>query len=427
MSELSDDLIDNQPSDALLRKAAEVFAAVFDEKGYDIGDIGKVFLQESITKLDIGGYQSLIKNADEEAEIHDLSRFGISFAPSWDTGPRWPLIQPAPGPRVQVPKPEAKSEDGWYRAIAYPDIQFGYYRGSDNELHGFSDEAALDVALQITKVVKPHTVIMHGDNIDFADLTTKFKRHPRFQGVTQKSIDRATYWLDQVTKAAGSQLTERFWLEGNHEKRLPNYIIDYAMAAWDLQPSKVPENWDPKIPIHQAIDGLTQNRPSLTVSELCLLDQRGWNYVSGYPANDVWLNDNLRIIHGDKVSRATVDQYLAEERATTLYGHIHRREYREVTRHTRKGPRTVGAGSAGCLCRIDGVVPSTKSGIDEMGDPVYRVENWQQGLWVIEYQIGGDQLVSCYDVPIYKTGDKTWARWQGRDFVARVGVEDDPI
>lgn len=427
MSDLTREVVDTQPSDRLIKKAAEVFIAAFEDAGYELDDLGKVFLTEGIKDVEFGAHQMLYKDNDGEGHIEDLQRFGIKFSPSWEEGPRWPLIHPAPGPKVVVPRVPTKSTDGWAKAIAYPDIQFGYYRGSDGELHPFQDEAALDVALQITKFEKPDTVVMHGDNLDFADLSTKFIRNPRFQGVTQPSVDRSAYWLDQVDRAAGPQLELKYWLEGNHEKRLPDYMINYASAAWGLARTKVPERWDPHVPITEAIDNLSQNRPALTVSELCGLDARGWQYVAGYPAGEVWLNEHLRIIHGYLTSKQAMDQYLAEGKATTLYGHVHRREYKEVTRRGRNGPRTIGAGSAGSLCRIDGAVPSVKSGVDEYGDPVETVENWQQGLWVIEYQPGGEELVSCYDVPIYKTGDKTWARWKGRDYVARVDVEGCPI
>ena len=43
----------------------------------------------------------------------------------------------------------------------------------------------------------------------------------------------------------------------------------------------------------------------------------------------------------------------------------------------------VVAFSPGCLCRVDGAVPSTKSGVDDVGMPIQRFESWQQGLAVV--------------------------------------------
>jgi hypothetical protein len=39
--------------------------------------------------------------------------------------------------------------------------------------------------------------------------------------------------------------------------------------------------------------------------------------------------------------------------------------------------------SLGCLCRIDGAVPSTRGGVDEFGRPVRRVESWQHAIAVV--------------------------------------------
>jgi hypothetical protein len=39
--------------------------------------------------------------------------------------------------------------------------------------------------------------------------------------------------------------------------------------------------------------------------------------------------------------------------------------------------------SPGCLCRVDGYVPSTKSAVNDDGIPVTRFESWQQGMAVI--------------------------------------------
>jgi hypothetical protein len=66
------------------------------------------------------------------------------------------------------------------------------------------------------------------------------------------------------------------------------------------------------------------------------------------------------------------------------------------------------------LARIDGAVPSTRGGHDLDGRPLYRAEDWQQGLSVVEY-IPGDGEFNLEMIPI-RDG---WARWRGRDYVAR--------
>jgi hypothetical protein len=95
----------------------------------------------------------------------------------------------------------------------------------------------------------------------------------------------------------------------------------------------------------------------------------------------------LRVIHGDKVASggSTAHKYLSSEKVSVIYGHIHRREWAERTRDDFNGPRTVMAASPGCLCRVDGAIPSVKGGIDLDGRPLKRTEDWQQGIAVIPY------------------------------------------
>ena len=58
------------------------------------------------------------------------------------------------------------------------------------------------------------------------------------------------------------------WLAGNHEERLPNYLMDNARAAFGL---------------HQAGD--TEGWPVLSVPHLCRFEEQGVEYLPGYPAS----------------------------------------------------------------------------------------------------------------------------------------------
>jgi hypothetical protein len=119
------------------------------------------------------------------------------------------------------------------------------------------------------------------------------------------------------------------------------------------------------------------------------MDEFGVDYLPGYPESAHYINSNLMIVHGDKVvsNNSTTKKYLDNERISVIYGHIHRNELAYRTYRTDQGPRTIMAASPGCLCRVDGAVPSTKSGMDEFGRPLLQgAENWQQGLGIVTYQ-----------------------------------------
>ena len=71
--------------------------------------------------------------------------------------------------------------------------------------------------------------------------------------------------------------------------------------------------------------------------------------------------------------------------------------------------------SPGCLCRVDGAVPSVKGGVDGKGQALQYFENWQQGVSVIFYKDGDDDSFHFDQVHIHK--GKTMYR--GQEFIAK--------
>jgi hypothetical protein len=71
------------------------------------------------------------------------------------------------------------------------------------------------------------------------------------------------------------------------------------------------------------------------------------------------------------------------------------------------------ATSAGCLCRIDGVVPSTKGGMDVRGAPVPNAEDWQQGFHLVHFK-PGDGPFAVERVQILNG----WAMFRGKEYRA---------
>ena len=380
---LADDL--NQPSaEARRKQALGRIVEMLERKGIDPAEIGQV--------KRISLYQSLTKNSDGEAETHDLA--AIQFSPSWETGPEWPVMQPGPAVKLPPRKTKTMQADGWRKAVIFPDMQIGYYRNADDELVATHDEQALDVALEICRTVNPAMVVLVGDNIDAPEFG-KYRLTPAFQRTMQAAIDRAALLCAQLRHAAPD--AQIVWLAGNHEERLPNYLLDNASAAFGLRQGNRPDSW-----------------PVLSIPYLCRMDEYGIEYRSGYPAGHVWINQRLRVIHGDKVAsgNSTAHKYLATEKTSVIYGHIHRREWAERTREDWDGAKTVMAATPGCLARIDGVVPSTKQGTDLDGRPLRRMEDWQQGLAVVTYEEGEGRFV--YEQIAIHDG---WAQYRGKDYI----------
>jgi hypothetical protein len=58
----------------------------------------------------------------------------------------------------------------------------------------------------------------------------------------------------------------------------------------------------------------------------------------------------------------------------------------------RGSSRPIFAGTPGTTARIDGVLPSSSTGINSSGkQTAKKTEKWQQGIFVVWYQPGGDQ------------------------------------
>ncbi len=334
---------------------------------------------------------------DQILELRKQLREGRRHAAVSVDGPSWPVVEP--GPRLNVaPAPAIRPPSReWKTAVILPDIQMGGWHDEHGVLHTTHDERALSVVRQAVRDIQPDKVIGVGDNLDLPNFSLKFVRSPAFARDTQVAIDRFTLFGGELRHdAPGAEIV---FIEGNHEKRLTLWALQCAAAAFGLKRgAALPEDW-----------------PVLSVPYLCRMEEHGIEYLEGYPANTYWLNERLRVVHGDKVKGrgSTAHLYLGDEdRVSTIFGHVHRIEKAMKTREAFSGPRTVLAECFGCLCRVDGAVPSVRSGLKSNGQPTGGTMNWQQGFGVVEYQ-PGDGLFTTESVPIFDGR----AKYRGQEFV----------
>jgi predicted phosphodiesterase len=213
----------------------------------------------------------------------------------------------------------------------------------------------------------------------------KYRTFPAFHRTTQATVDWLTTFAGRLREAAPH--SRIVWLAGNHEERMVNYIMDNAQSAFGLKVGNTPpESW-----------------PVLSIPFLCRLDEVGVEYLPGYPANKFWINERLRVIHGNRVKSngSTAHLYLNQEKSSVIYGHIHRVEFAMRRFEKWEGARTIMAASPGCLAKVDGHVPSTKGGVDLHGRPLTVVEDWQQGIGVVTYDDQDDHRFFYKQVPFY--------------------------
>jgi predicted phosphodiesterase len=390
LSDKLDTVTQKETSTKTLGAIADLLAA----KGIDINEVG------DITRISI--YQSMLKDENGDPQVVDLA--AIQISPKWESGPEWPVIQR--GPEIKLPKNTSapRAAESFKTCVVVPDIQFGFFRNRDGVLEPTHDEEAITVALNIIAHIKPELIVCVGDNLDLPEMG-KYVTYPSYALTTQATIDRATVFCAEMRAAAPH--AKIIWLAGNHEERMPKYLVQNAAAAYGLRRGNTPESW-----------------PVLSVPFLCRMDDFGVEYRPGYPAADIWVNKKLRIIHGDRVKSggSTAHVYLNAEKSSVIYGHIHRIECAYKTREDYDGPRTIMAASPGCLARIDGAIPSTRGGVDLDGRPLVRHENWQQGLGVVMYEDDGDHKFSYECVQIYAG----WAMFRGKEFAALPEVKAKP-
>lgn len=341
-------------------------AELLQRSGIDPDDVGRVH------QVEIGEWQAITKDADGVAHTHDLKRAGIVLSPKWDEGPEWPVVQQAAPVVIKPPKRRSPAlVRKWKTAVVLPDPQIGF-RLIDGVLDPFHDEGAIDVALQ---VIAAHEhdggvdkTINLGDYLDLASMS-RFVQEAAFAQTMQPAVDRGHLFMCEQRAAAPN--AELVLIEGNHDRRLQNFITNNALAAFGLKRANTPAGW-----------------PVMSLPHVLRLDELDVVYIDAWPAGEYWINENLRAIHGNKVrsSGSTANAVVKDNTGvSTIMGHIHRIETHYKTTGTRNGPVRVAAISPGCLCRVDGAVPSVNGSTGVDGHPALHWEDWQQGVGVVKY------------------------------------------
>lgn len=285
-------------------------------------------------------------------------------------GPAWPLIHPADPVNITFEQRDPFPHDDRYKlAIKGGDTQIGYRRLPDGSYEAFHDQKAMDLFIQVCAAYQPDVIDILGDFLDLAS-QGKYTQEAGFAQTTQMSIDAGYLFLAALRAACPD--AEINLIEGNHDKRMQNFIELNAVSAFGLKKAAMPSEW-----------------PVMSLAYLMRLDELKVNYFDAYPAATVWTNANTRNIHGTRANSkgSTMSQYVHElPHINTWAGHTHRTEivYRSV-----QGPFGLPiesyAANPGCLCKTDGTVPSVKGAIHGDGSSATVVEDWQQGLGFLYY------------------------------------------
>lgn len=310
-------------------------------------------------------------------EPETVDMVGIQLVPEWAQGPAWPVVAPAKPKVVRYSRKAIRPKTSYKTTVLLPDTQTGFRRLDTGEMVPMHDEQAMACSLELLSVIRPARIIWLGDGMDFAEWSNRWLILPEFVLTTQQTVDRQHTYLADCLAAAGPQVLDadseddkNAYLEGNHDDRLPKAIARNAMAAMRLRRANAPQEW-----------------PVLSVPNLLHLDELGIRYADGYPAGRVPVakahgsQASLWALHGERLS---MEKQARASHISTVQGHAHHFSYHTETYFDDDGsPHEVVACSLGCLCRTDGVVPSTHSGTGVRGRHVESVESWQHGIGVV--------------------------------------------
>jgi hypothetical protein len=362
------DAIIKAGEDAIINSKIE---EVLKQNGIDREEVGK------ISRVTVSNYQLVTKDEDGNPSIHDLEAIKIVLHPKFEEGPQWEIIRPATPVDVKLdwtPTRHDKTQTKLKCAVILPDPQIGYRRYEDGTLDPFHDPRAIETALKVTAYMQENfgvdMIINLGDFLDLPE-HSRFVVEAAFANTTQLAINYGYEFLAKQRAIAPDARV--ILLEGNHDDRLSLYATRNARASYGLK---------------KATD--LEGDPVLSVKNLLCLNELNVEFYDKYPSQDsqIWLGKYLRAMHGNKVRSggSTAAAYTNDtSHLSTIFGHIHRIEMQYKTTYDADGPIRSVAFSPGCLCRVDGAVPSVNSGVGSDGRPGTHWENWQQGMAIVWY------------------------------------------
>ena len=252
----------------------------------------------------------------------------------------------------------------------------------------------MDVVLKVAAYIQPERVVILGDMLDLPEFSDKFIKSPEFYFTFQPALIELGWFLGQLRTVLTAAVPIHY-IEGNHERRLSDSIVQHLIAAYSIAPAFAPKD-----------------APAMSIPSLLGLAELGITYEGPYPNGRVWINDNLVCSHGEIVrngSGETVRAMLNEARASEIVGHVHRSEQATVTRWSKRGPVSYTVTCPGTLSRIDGTVPSTKARV-----------NWQQGFSLVYYEDGNGKFHTM-NLPITDGAAIVNGRmFQGEDYGGRL-------
>lgn len=307
----------------------------------------------------VSEWEGFIKNNDGQIETVTLHKYVPELPESF---------QPAIPANI-VPNTHRPPNRPYRLLFCFSDAQIDYRRLPDNTLEPIHDERALNVVRLMCRSLLPDEIINLGDSVDLSVLSRFQPDSDHFYRTLGPSFQRIhDFYAELRADNPKAKIVE---VDSNHNTRLRKFVGKWAMALSG---------------IHRPDD--KSKYPVLTYPYLANLEHLGVEWISGYAGAEYVYGENREVPiifkHGEIVvsqgSTAARESKINPE-VNVVRGHGHRME---TQYRTNRYGQYLASVMVGALCKITGEVPSVKGSVNDEGYPVRRLENWQQGVLVIE-------------------------------------------
>jgi metallophosphoesterase superfamily enzyme len=368
-----------EPTPGILRPAdlerLNQIANALDKANIPVDEIGRI----DHVKIRSGFHEVVTKDQDGKPVVtHAESKHvAIMLNPKFLDGPEWPVIQPARPVAIKNPVTTKRKSTDYKTIVVLSDLQVGFLRDIEdaNHLIPMHDLSAINVALQIVTDLQPNQLGYVGDFLDLPEMS-RWLQVEEFWRTTQPAIDEGYKILTQFEAAAGPRAGRdpTQFISGNHDRRLREYAVKNARAAFNLRPAaETPESW-----------------PDLSIPRLLRFSDLGMEYVGEYPGGEFWITPRLVVRHNPE-GKEGYD-------ASVIAGHTHHVRRETFSRRTPEGAKLHTLYEIGCLCSLDNY--SDKRSLLATTVPSNRSfhRNWAHGFAVVTVDKEGFHSVEQVDI-----------------------------
>lgn len=263
------------------------------------------------------------------------------------------LVRQGPPLRITPSKRARVEHEADERILGIGDIHFPFH-----------DQDKLGMAMVALKARNPDTIVLLGDNLDYA-MFSRFETREEWHGSTQEGIDKYAEFLAQLR--ADHPFARIIWHEGNHDQRAEKQLRNYNGEL---------------LGIKRAGEQLA----AMSLAFLVRADELGVETITGYPSSKENHRGLLDTYHGRRTmtNGLAASKVIMEATTSFMTGHTHQVGMVERTFQWRGEEVTIHGVEAGTFADPN-LIPSGQYAPGQLQE-----QNWQSGVpgWDLYDELG---------------------------------------